>query len=534
MEPVKLFGIGVDFGTDSVRAALVSYENGDVVTTSSVAYPRWKQGLYCKPEIAQFRQHPLDYQEALLLALSQLLADSDTTQKMQIGSIGVGATGSTIAPVTDQGKPLSLLQPFSDDPSAMFYLWKDHTATQEAARFNILCKESNVDYTKFQGAYSSEWFWAKIAFAGKHSPHIRRKCSHWMELCDWIVHLLTASDVIRYRSQCSAAHKALWNSQFGGLPALSFLEKFDSYAAQVAQAYGPDPEDSTVMTGFLNKEWAAELGLPDDVVVGGSSLDAHAGAVGAGVTEGVLVSVLGTSAVHMTLLPFGEEQTLDTITRFGGLAENSIVPGYWGVESGQAAFGDVLAWFDRMLAPFTIDKTSLLPRLDTLIEKYTVGSEVTSLEWLNGRRYPDGSDNARGACLGINLSTDAATLYGSLTNAILFGLKRIIGGMNQSGLKCTKIIATGGIARKSPVLMQRFASIMNLPILALQEQETCALGAAMYGAVACGKFTSLQNAQKAMAAKNGTMYLPRDEEVTHFAMLYASYLQAATALDALF
>jgi len=534
MKPVKRFGIGVDFGTDSVRTAVVSYESGIVVATTSAAYPRWKQGLYCKPEIAQFRQHPLDYQESLFHALSTLLADIGASQKMQIGSIGVGATGSTVAPVTEQGKPLSLLQPFSDDPSAMFYLWKDHTATQEAVKFNELCKEREVDYTKFQGAYSSEWFWAKIAYAGKNSPHIRNGCSNWMELCDWIVHLLTGSNCIRYRSQCAAAHKALWNSQFKGLPSLSFLETFDSYAAQVAQTYSPIPEDSTTMTGFLNKYWATELGLPDDVVVGGSSLDAHAGAVGAGIGEDVLVSVLGTSAVHMTLLPFGEEHTLDTITRFGGLAENSIIPGYWGVESGQAAFGDVLAWFDRMLAPFTTNTPSLLSKLDGLIEKYTVGSEVTSLEWLNGRRYPDGSDNARGACIGISLSTDAATLYGSLTNAILFGLKRIIEGMKQSGLNFTEIRATGGIARKSPVLMQRFASIMNLPILALQEQETCALGAAMYGAVACGKYASLQDAQKTMAAKEGSMYLPRDEEVTHFARLYESYLQSATALDALF
>ena len=525
MQTEKRYGIGVDFGTDSVRTALVSYQDGKVLKTTSKDYPRWKQHLYCDARSAQFRQHPLDYQESLFATLETLVEDMSQDERNAIGSIGVGATGSTVAPVDTSGLPLALKESFSEDPGAMFHLWKDHTASKEAQRFNELCKASEIDYTRYQGTYSSEWFWAKIAYTGLRSKDVREASHTWLELCDWVVHLLTGAQNIRYRSQCAAAHKALWNSHFSGLPSQNFLQTFDPYAAQMARNYEVNPESCTKNNGYLNRDWAQKLNLPLDVVVAGSSLDAHAGAVGAGVKEHVLVSVLGTSAVHMTLLPYGKENALSELTYYAGLAEDSIVPGYWGVESGQAAFGDVLSWFARCLAPFSDDPKTILPRLDTLIADSTVGSRLTCLEWLNGRRYPNGSDTARGSLIGLDLSNDAQTIYGSLTNSILFGLKRIVDGMQRSGLRVKTMRATGGIARKSPVLMQRLSSILNLPILALSEHETCALGASMYGAVALGKFASLQEAQEAMAAKEGVLYEPIASEVELFDRLYARYLE---------
>ena len=528
MQTEKLYGIGVDFGTDSVRAALVAYDNGKVLNTASTDYPRWKQELYCDAQIAQFRQHPLDYQESLFATLETLVEDLSQEERNAIGSIGLGATGSTVAPVDAKGVPLALKTEFLEDPGAMFHLWKDHTASKEAKRFNDLCKTSEIDYTRYQGTYSSEWFWAKIAYTGQRNPAVKEASHTWLELCDWVVHVLTGSEKINYRSQCAAAHKALWNSHFPGLPSQNFLQAFDAYAALMARNYEVNPESCTKNNGWINLDWAQKLNLPLDVVIGGSSLDAHAGAVGAGVKEHVLVSVLGTSAVHMTLLPYGEEKALAELTYYAGLAEDSIVPGYWGVESGQAAFGDVLSWFSRCLAPFSDDPKTILSRLDTLIADSTVGSRLTCLEWLNGRRYPNGNDTVRGSLIGLDLSSDAQTIYGSLTNSILFGLKRILDGMQMSGLSVKTMRATGGIARKSPVLMQRLSSILNLPILALSEHETCALGASMYGAVALGKFASLQEAQEAMAAKEGVLYEPIASDVELFNRLYLQYLDVAT------
>nr|WP_319473982.1 ribulokinase [uncultured Sphaerochaeta sp.] len=527
----KQYGIGVDFGTDSVRASLVAYMDGKVLASTSVEYPRWKQELYCESRIAQFRQHPLDYQESLISTLEKLLAPFDNSFRSAVGSIGVGATGSTVAPVNETGTPLAILPPFRDDPAAMFHLWKDHTSSEEASSFNTLAGLFKESYTRFQGRYSSEWFWAKIAHTGKQAPHIKEASNSWIELCDWIIHLLVGGDAITYRSKCAATHKALWNSNFGGLPSMEFLRAFDSYAASVRENYTQQPEVSTVKTGTLNKSWASLLGLPENVIIGGSSLDAHAGAVGAGIKEGTLVSVLGTSAVHMILLPFGKESQMENLTRYAGLAEDSIIPGFWGVESGQAAFGDVLSWFSRLLSTFVESKESLLPRMDKLLEHTKKEHTVTALEWLNGRRYPDTSDAVRGALLSLDLSTDAASLYGALSNAILFGLKRIVQGMQESGISIKQVRVTGGIARKSPVLMQRLSTILNLPILVLMEKETCALGAAMYGAVAMGRFPDLGRAQIVMAAKEGISYTPNREDVPFYAELYEVYLQYGQALE---
>ncbi len=388
----KTLGIGIDFGTDSVRTALFSYENGASLGSTSCKYPRWKEGAYCDASVAQFRQHPSDYKEALLHSLQELLKTLTQEQRDSVGSIGVGATGSTVSPVNSKGEPLALSDEFSSDPDAMFYLWKDHTATLEAQQFNLLSKGWKPDYTEYQGAYSSEWFWAKIAYAGRRSEKLRAASNDWIELADWIPLLLTGDQGISYRNQCASAHKALYNSRFGGLPSKEFFLAFDLYAAQVYDQYTQKPSSSSTKVGVLDKSLASLLQLPNDVIVGGSSLDAHAGAIGAGIGPGKLVSVLGTSAVHMTVLPYDKLDIPKHLTEWCGLAEGSILPGYWGVESGQAAFGDVLSWFANCLAPFSDNPEQILPRLDEMLAKQDLGSKVVALEWLNGRRYPQATD----------------------------------------------------------------------------------------------------------------------------------------------
>ena len=527
----KALGIGIDFGTDSVRSALFSYASGANLGSSSSAYPRWKEGAYCDASLAQYRQHPSDYKEALLHSLQELLEPLTQEQRDSIGSVGVAATGSTVSPVTSSGEPLALSDDFSNDPDAMFYLWKDHTATSEAQRFSFLCRQGKVDYIEYQGAYSSEWHWAKVAYAGRKSPKVRLASKDWIELSDWIPLLLTGKKGIRYRNQCTSAHKAMYNSTFGGLPSKEFFLAFDAYAAEVYEQYTQKPSSSTTAVGLLDPYLASLLQLPEDVIVGGSSLDAHAGAIGAGMGPGKLVSVLGTSAVHLTVLPYDQLDSPKHLIKWCGLAEDSILPGYWGVESGQAAFGDVLSWFAKCLTPFSENPTLILPKLDEMLAAKEDRSRVTALEWFNGRRYPQATDLVRGALLGLDLSTDTTSLYGALVDGILFGIKKILSGMKTEGLHFDGMIATGGIARKSPVLMQRLSSILDLPVLALSEQQTCALGAAMYGAVASGQFVTLEDAQEAMAAKQGISYTPDRADREYFDTMFERYSAFGEALE---
>ena len=337
--------IGVDFGSDSVRALVVNTETGENIGQGVAYYPRWKAGLYQHPELSIFRQHPLDYLESLEQCIKGALTDFTEEQKNHIIGIGVDTTGSTPVPVDRNGTPLALLHEFSENENAMFFLWKDHAAAAEADEINNLFRNnSENDYTKYQGDYSAEWYWAKILYAVRHDPSIREAAYTWEEHCDWITGVLcgeTRPDKI-YHSACAAGHKALWHSEWNGLPAAPVLEKLDPYLVLVRERYGNAPQPSTVKVGTLSKEWAEKLGLSEKIIISGSSFDAHAGAVGAGIAEKTFVCTMGTSCVDMFV---EKEENLKgkNIQMYCGQAENSILSGYVGVETGQAAFGDIFA-----------------------------------------------------------------------------------------------------------------------------------------------------------------------------------------------
>ena len=298
-----------------------------------------------------FRQHPLDYAESMTRAVRAAVGALSPEALLCVRAIGVDATGSTVCPVGKEGRPLSLREEFSENPDAMFHLWKDHAAAAEAREINeVFAAWGGDDYTRFQGQYSSEWMWAKALRAVRRDARIRREAASWVELADWIPALLTGrtDPDTMYRCFCAAGHKALWHSAFGGLPARECLERLDPALAGTAARYAAVPGLSTDRVGTLSEEWRARFGLPEGVIVGGSSLDAHAGAVGAGVAPGTLVKVIGTSTVDMAVVDERqiEGKSLKTVC---GLAQNSILPGYIGLEAGQSAFGDVFAWFRRLL-----------------------------------------------------------------------------------------------------------------------------------------------------------------------------------------
>ncbi len=345
------YTIGIDFGTDSVRAVVVDTANGHFVGTAVSYYKRWKAGEYCDAGISQFRQHPKDYLESIEEAVSGALAGLSAEDKKKVKGISIDTTGSTVVAVNEEGTPLSLLPEFAENPHAMFILWKDHTANREAEEVNEAAARSAVDYTKFVGGiYSSEWFWAKILKTYRTDEAVRASAYSWMEHCDWISAVLTGntSPLSVKRSRCAAGHKAMWNEEFEGLPAEDFLVGIDPLLAGLRERLYRHTSTSDEVAGTLSAEWAARLGLGEDVVIGVGAFDCHMGAVGAEITPYAFVRVMGTSTCDILIAP--NEEMKDTLVKgICGQVDGSVVPGYLGMEAGQSAYGDYYAWFQKML-----------------------------------------------------------------------------------------------------------------------------------------------------------------------------------------
>lgn len=544
--------IGVDFGSDSVRALVVNTETGENIGQGVAYYPRWKAGLYQHPELSIFRQHPLDYLESLEQCIKGALTGFTEEQKNHIIGIGVDTTGSTPVPVDRNGTPLALLHEFSENENAMFFLWKDHAAAAEADEINNLFRNnSENDYTKYQGDYSAEWYWAKILYAVRHDPSIREAAYTWEEHCDWITGVLcgeTRPDKI-YHSACAAGHKALWHSEWNGLPAAPVLEKLDPYLVLVRERYGNAPQPSTVKVGTLSKEWAEKLGLSEKIIISGSSFDAHAGAVGAGIAEKTFVCTMGTSCVDMFV---EKEENLKgkNIQMYCGQAENSILSGYVGVETGQAAFGDIFAWFKRLLewpvAQMSEDEKSesskellgkiedqVLVMLQKKAEELPEEPFPIALDWFNGRRYPNTDDFQRSAIIGLSLGMDAPYLYRGLVFGAVCGLYRLIESFEKQGIDIEKVIAVGGISKKSPYVMQMLSDLSDREICILDSDQTCAQGAAMYAAVASGIYRDLEMAAGHIAAKCIKVYKPNSRKKEWYRKHYYEYLKLAEAVNKL-
>ena len=348
----KKYVIGLDYGSDSVRSVVVDTIDGTELSSSVFNYPRWNAGKYCEPAKNQFRQHPLDYLEGLERTIKDALSQCEPEVAKNIVGLSVDTTGSTPVAVTKEGTPLSLTPEFAENPNAMFVLWKDHTAVAEAEEVNQLARMwGGTDFTKFEGGiYSSEWFWAKLLHVIREDEHVRNAAYSWVEHCDWIPALLTGmTDPLKIkRSRCAAGHKAMWHEDFNGLPSEEFLIKLDPLLAGLKDRLFSETYTADVAVGNLSKEWAEKLGLPTSVVVGAGTFDAHAGAVGGEIEAYTLSKVMGTSTCDMLVAPI-EEAGDKLVNGICGQVDGSIVPGMLGLEAGQSAFGDIYAWFKKVL-----------------------------------------------------------------------------------------------------------------------------------------------------------------------------------------
>jgi L-ribulokinase len=549
------YTIGVDYGTDSVRSVIVDTENGNMIASSVFEYPRWKQGKYCDPANNQFRQHPLDYLEGLEHTIKQALAASPKGVAENVVGISVDTTGSTPVAVDKDGTPLSLTKGFEEDPDAMFVLWKDHTAVKEADEVNKIARSwGGVDYTKFEGGiYSSEWFWAKILHVLRNSKKVRENAFSWVEHCDWIPAVLTGNTkpLELKRSRCAAGHKAMWHEDFGGLPKEEFLVKLDPMLKGIRERLFEKTYTCDVKVGNLSAEWAKKLGLNTSVAIAAGSFDAHLGALGGGIIPYHLSKVMGTSTCDMLVAPMDKMEG-KLIRGICGQVDGSIIPGMLGMEAGQSAFGDIYAWFRKLLLwpvenilaeSKTLDSATkeklikeiadqIIPLLSKEAEKINPGETgIIAIDWMNGRRTPDANQLLKGAIMGLNLGSDAPRIFRALVEATAFGAKNIVDRFINEGVKIEGVIALGGVAKKSPFVMQTVCDVLNMPIKVAKSEQACALGSAMAAAVVAGVHKDVETAQKHMNGGFETTYTPNAKNSKIYNELYNKYLKAGEFIE---
>lgn len=540
----KGYVIGVDFGTDSVRALLVDAETGKEMSAHVSYFKRWRDGKYCQPNKHQFRQHPLDYIESLEACLMGCLQGQPQAVKDAVLAISIDATGSSPVAVDEKGMPLALHPEFAENPNAMFFLWKDHSAISEAMEINEKAKLFEKDYLSHVGGmYSAEWFWSKLLYVLRQDREVAEACFSWVEQSDWLPYFLTGTqDANRMkRNVCAAGHKGLWAKAFGGFPPLAFFEHIDPVLTRIYQSLPKDLYSADEIAGQLSKEWADKLGLSSSVKVGVGAIDAHVGAIGAEIQPGVLCKVMGTSTCDMLVIS-QEELDGKLVKGICGQVEGSIVPGLVGLEAGQSAFGDVFSWY-RDLLLFSVNELDLDENIaetwkDQILQRLAEKAESRpvelhnpiSLDWFNGRRTPYVDPHAKGAMVDLHLGSDAVSLFQSLVEATCFGSRAIVDDMEKQGVEIHSVTAIGGIAKKSSYVMQTLANVLQRPIQVHQSLETCALGACMLAATLAGIHQNLQEAMAKMGLGFEKTFLPDESLKTIYEDRYQRYQQIGNEL----
>jgi L-ribulokinase len=428
----------------------------------------------------------------------------------------------------------------------MFVLWKDHTSVKEAAEINAHAERFKTNYLRYVGGiYSSEWFWAKLLHVLREDDQVRNAIYSFVEHCDWIPFLLTGGkDVTRMkRGVCSAGHKILWAKDWGGLPPNDFFASLDPLLDGFTSNLFKETYTSDKAAGIISSEWATRLGLPANIVIGVGAFDAHMGAVGGQIEPYHLSKVMGTSTCDMLVAPVSEVEN-KLVRGICGQVPGSILPDMMGMEAGQSAFGDAYAWFkkvliwplENILSKSSIVSADILKQLldetaDKIIPELSKQAALFPLEedgelaldWLNGRRTPDASHLLTGAITGLDFGSNAVKIFRSIAEATCFGAKAIVDRFKEQGVPVKGLIGLGGVAKKSPFIMQMMADVMDMPIRIHKSEHTCALGAAMFAATAAGIFDRVQDAMEAMGQGFDAVYYPDPENVPIYKKRYEKY-----------
>jgi L-ribulokinase len=525
--------LGLDFGTNSVRALLVDISNGNEVGTAIFNYPSGAAGILLDPKDANLaRQNPADWirgiEGVVPAALAEAKKKDKTFDPAAVIGIGIDTTGSTPLPVDRAGKALALYKEFKKNLNAQAWLWKDHTGHVEAAEITALAAAEHPEYlAKCGGTYSSEWFWSKILHCLRKDPKVAAAAFSWVECADYIPGLLTGiTDPLRMkRSRCAAGHKAMFNDRWGGLPAKSFLANLDPRLGELRDRLYNKTYTSDVPAGGLTRDWAKALGLRPGISVAVGAFDAHLGAVGSGVETGRFVKIIGTSTCDICVWPASKK--LPDVPGLCGIVDGSVLPGYLGLEAGQSAVGDIFNWFVNTIEPGGPKKGShaALTRKASLLKPGESG--LLALDWLNGNRTILVDQRLTGLLVGLTLHTKPEEIYRALIEATAFGALTIIRRFEEYGVKIRDVVNCGGIAEKNPLVMQIYADVMGLEMKVARSTQTCALGAAMAGAVASGRkgggHETFAAAQAAMGGVRRTVFKPSAGRHKVYLELFALY-----------
>lgn len=527
----KRYSVGLDYGTNSVRALVVDISNGREVGTAVWNYGNGKNGIILSRDPNLARQHPADYVKGTEISLRKALAQAKRKirgfKPEQVIGLGVDATGSTPLPVDQDGHPLAFQKRFAKDPDAMAWLWKDHTSVAEASEITDLAQSLRPQFlAKCGGAYSSEWFFSKILHCRRVNAAVFDAAYLWVEISDWIPAMLTGTENPGKLTVgvCGAGHKAMYNEQWGGYPDEEFLAQLDPQLAQVCSRLPTRALTVDRSVGGLTKKWAKRTGLREGVPVAVGAIDAHLGAVGAGVATGTLVKIMGTSACDITVAP--ADIPLQDIPGLCGIVDGSVLPGFHGLEAGQAAVGDIFNWFVNYIRPDGVNGNH--EALAKAAAKLKAGeSGLLALDWNNGNRNILADQRLTGLLVGQTLYTAPAEIYRALVEATAFGALTIINRIEESGLSIDQVINCGGIADKNAFVMQVYADVTGRPMKISRSAQTCALGAAIAGAVVAGSqvggYDSVEDAQKAMTGLKPAIFNPDPGAHAVYKELYLLY-----------
>jgi len=524
------YSIGLDYGTNSLRAVLVNVSNGSEVAAASAVYPHGADGVILSDDPNLARQHPADYVKTAETVLKRVVSAAKRKLKsfrpQDVVGIGVGATGSTPLPVGRTGSPLAFESGFADDLNAMAWLWKDHTAIDEAEEITAQARKLRPRFLgKYGGVYGSEWFFSKILHVRRTCPKVFDAAWSWVELSDWIPAALTGTESPEDLSIniCAAGHKAMFSDDWGGYPDEKFLASLDPKLGELRTRLKSHAKSIGQPVGGLTKDWAKKTKLPAGIPVSAGALDAHLGAVGCGIQPGTLARIIGTSACDMIVAPDG--QKLPDIPGVCGIVEGSIVPGLTGIEAGQSAVGDIYNWFTQYIQPGGKQSGSHTSLTKEALKLAPGQSGLLALDWNHGNRCVLVDPRLTGLLLGQTLYTTGAEIYRALIEATAFGALTIIQRLEQYHVQIDRIVACGGIAEKNPLVMQILSDVTARPIHLSRSANACALGAAITGAVAGGAHESIHDAQQSMTGLKKKSYAPNPAAGEIYKKLYRLYKQ---------
>ncbi|MCX6938278.1 MAG: ribulokinase [Verrucomicrobia bacterium] len=521
------YTLGFDYGTNSARALVVDCANGREIGTAVVSYPSGNQGIILNSADHHFaRQNPADYVFALEQATRQAFATARLADPLfspdQVIGIGMDGTGSSPLPVDANNTPLAANEKFAQNPNAQCWLWKDHTSIPEAAAITEIAKKIRPHYlAKIGGKYSSEWFWAKLWHCIKVDPEVFDAAYSWVELADYIPALLAGVTDPReiQRGICMAGHKALYADEWGGLPDQEFLAALDPRLAKLRDRLYTKAHNASAMAGRLCPEWAGKLGLRAGIPIAIGEMDVHYGAIGCGVDEGTLVKVIGTSTCDCAVV--STEKPIADIPGICGIVRGAILPGYFGIEAGQSAVGDIFKWFIEGV----LGDVSLHEELTRQADAQKPGqSGLLALDWNNGNRTILVDQLLTGLLLGQTLYTTRAEIYRALIEGTAFGARAIIERLRHYGVPVARIVCSGGIAEKNPVLMQIYADVTGCEMRVSRSSQSCALGSAVAASVVAGAHPDFKTAQAAMTGLKEITYRPIAENQTVYNQLYTLYI----------